>query len=212
MVLMLYLCKQNNTTMSKIFCLETEWVKSVHDLKSDSYVKPLLEFLLNTAPHSGIDSYTFRNVCCEKDFEYYIEHLRNKSYFDYNIVYLCFHGDPGAFAFPADKKDKDKEPFSLIDFADQYEGIFKERPVNVHFGCCLTFNTNEDDIMYFKRRTGANMVTGYERSVPFVESFIFETWLMNAMAKHPDFRATRMQELANKEMPFYVDKFKFKAY
>lgn len=51
---MLYICKQNNTTMSKIFCLETEWVKSVHDLKSDSYVKPLLEFLLNTAPHSGI--------------------------------------------------------------------------------------------------------------------------------------------------------------
>lgn len=35
---MLYLCKQNNTTMSKIFCLETEWVQSVHDLKSDSYV------------------------------------------------------------------------------------------------------------------------------------------------------------------------------
>ena len=114
--------------------------------------KPLLEFLLNTAPHSGIDSYTFRNVCCEKDFEYYIEHLRNKSYFDYNIVYLCFHGGPGDFAFPADKKDKDKEPFSLIDFADQYEGIFKERPVNVHFGCCLTLNTNEDDILYFKRK------------------------------------------------------------
>ena len=55
--------------MSKIFCLGTEWVKSVHDLKSDSYVKPLLEFLLNTAPHSGIDSYTFRNVCCKKDFD-----------------------------------------------------------------------------------------------------------------------------------------------
>ena len=52
--------------MSKIFCLETEWVQSVHDLKSESYVKPLLDFLINTSTHSGIDSYTFRNVCWRK--------------------------------------------------------------------------------------------------------------------------------------------------
>ena len=137
-----------------------------------------------------------------------MEHLRRKSYYDYNIVYLAFHGDNGGFVFPTNNNII----FTLREFADEYEGIFKERPVNVHFGCCLTLNTKEEDILYFKNKTGANMVTGYEKAVPFVESFIFETWLMNAMALHLDYRAIRMQNLANKEMPFYVDKLKFKAY
>lgn len=196
--------------MSKIFCLETEWIQSVHDLKTDSYVKPLLDFLYTTGIYNGIDAYTFRNVCCKEDFNYYMEHLRHKSYYDYNIVYLAFHGDEGGIEFPADRKQK--HLYTLRNFADEHEGIFKERPVNVHFGSCLTMNTNEEDILYFKNKTGANMVTGYERSVPFVESFIFETWLMNAMAQHPDYRAVRMQTLADKEMAFYVDKLKFKAY
>ena len=134
--------------------------------------------------------------------------IRCKSYYDYNIVYLASHGDNGDIIFPANKK----VVFTLREFADEYEGIFKERPVNVHFGCCLTLNTKEEDIIYFKNKTGANMVTGYEKSVHFVESFIFETWLMNAMAFHPDYRAVRIQTLANKEMAFYVDNLKFKAY
>lgn len=194
--------------MSKIFCLETEWIQNIHDLKSDSYVKPLLDFLYTTGIYNGIDACTFRNVCCKEDFNYYMKHLRCKSYYDYNIVYLAFHGDNGGMIFPANKK----VVYTLREFADEYEGIFKERPVNVHFGCCLTLNTKEEDIIYFKNKTGANMVTGYEKSVPFVESFIFETWLMNAMALHPDYRGVRMQTLANKEMAFYVDKLKFKAY
>ena len=194
--------------MSKIFCLETEWIQNIHDLKSNSYVKPLLDFLYTTGIYNAIDACTFRNVCCKEDFYYYMAHLRCKSYYDYNIVYLAFHGDNGGMIFPANKK----VIFTLREFADEYEDIFKERPVNVHFGCCLTLNTKEEDIIYFKNKTGANMVTGYERSVPFVESFIFETWLMNAMALHPDYRGIRMQTLANKEMPFYVDKLKFKAY
>ena len=194
--------------MTKIFCLETEWVQNVHDLKSDSYVKPLLDFLYTTGVYNGIEAYTFRNVCCKEDFNYYMEHLRCKSYSDYNIVYLAFHGERGGFVFPANKE----KLFTLREFADEFEGIFKGRPVNVHLGCCLTLNTKEEDILYFKNQTGANMVTGYEKSVPFVESFIFEAWLMNAMALHPDYRAIRMQNLADKEMPFYVGSLKFKAY
>lgn len=30
---------------NKIFCLETEWTQSAHDLKDESQVKPLLDFL-----------------------------------------------------------------------------------------------------------------------------------------------------------------------
>ena len=34
--------------MNRIFCLETEWDQTVHDLKSKSSALPLLDFLENT--------------------------------------------------------------------------------------------------------------------------------------------------------------------
>lgn len=56
--------------MNRIFCLETEWDQSKHDLKMKSAVLPLLEFVENkynlNVPH------TFRQVATEADFAYYI--------------------------------------------------------------------------------------------------------------------------------------------
>lgn len=53
--------------MNKIFCLETEWDQSMHDLKKKSTVLPLLDFLENAI---NIE-YTFRQVATESDFNYY---------------------------------------------------------------------------------------------------------------------------------------------
>ena len=71
---------------------------------------------------------------------------------------------------------------------------------------------NEQKIKEFKRLTGASMVTGYEKPVEMTESFIFEAWLLNTFYKHPDFRAKRMIDLARKEMPYFVERYKFVAY
>ena len=73
---------------NKIFCLETEWEQSVYDLKYESQAKPMLEFLKNS---SGLD-YSFRQVATKSDFDYYISHLKQASYKNFTIVYLCFHG------------------------------------------------------------------------------------------------------------------------
>ena len=53
--------------MNKIFCLETEWDQTLHDLKKKSPVLPLLDFLENAIK---VD-YTFRQVATESDFKYY---------------------------------------------------------------------------------------------------------------------------------------------
>lgn len=74
--------------MNRIFCLETEWDQTVHDLKSKSSALPLLDFLENTIKIE----YTFRQVATEFDFKYYIEHLQQPSYRIYDLIYLCFHG------------------------------------------------------------------------------------------------------------------------
>ncbi len=93
--------------------------------------------------------------------------------------------------------------------ANENEGIFRGK--FVHFGSCRTFKMNDSEIKQFKRLTGAIMVSGYERSVEITTSFIFEAWLLNTLYRYPNLRATSLMNRAQKEMPYFVDKFKFMA-
>ena len=189
---------------NKIFCLETEWTQSAHDLKDESQVKPLLDFLKNS---NKVD-YVFRQVATYFDFNYYISHLKKPSYNSYTIVYLCFHGTPGCIHF-ADNEPNFTE-LDLLGFAEENEGIFEGKIV--HFSSCRTLKMSEDDIKTFKRLTKASMVTGYQRSVKMTESFIFEAWLLNTLKKHPNYRAKRLLDIAKKEMGFFAESFIFMAY
>ena len=66
--------------MNKIFCLETEWDQTLHDLKKKSPVLPLLDFLENAIK---VD-YTFRQVATESDFKYYIALIPQH----YNLIFF----------------------------------------------------------------------------------------------------------------------------
>lgn len=191
---------------NKIFCLETEWTQSVHDMKYESQAKPLLEFLNNS---SGI-GYTFRQIATKADFDYYINHLTRNSYKDYTIVYLCFHGNPGEIDFADQGNYGGEASIELLDFAQENRGIFEGKVV--HLGSCSTFKTDEEQILKFKSLSKALMVTGYQKDVEMTESFIFEAWLLNSLYKHPDYRAKRLMDLANKEMKFFVDRYGFIAF
>ena len=191
---------------NKIFCLETEWTQSVHDMKYESQAKPLLEFLNNS---SGI-GYTFRQIATKADFDYYINHLTRNSYKDYTIVYLCFHGNPGEIDFADQGNYGGEASIELLDFAQENRGIFEGKVV--HLGSCSTFKTDEEQIQKFKSLSKALMVTGYQKDVEMTESFIFEAWLLNSLYKHPDYRAKRLMDLANKEMKFFVDRYGFIAF
>ena len=61
-------------------------------------------------------------------------------------------------------------------------------------------------MLLFKKTTGARIVIGYSKSVSLDESFIFEYWLLCALAKHPDYGAKRLMALAEEEMPYFVKK------
>ena len=191
---------------NKIFCLETEWEQSVYDLTHDTQARPMLEFLKSS---NNID-FIFRQVATKADFDYYISHLKQASYKNYTIVYLCFHGLKGLISFADYRRNSDKGNYDLMDLAEDNPQIFDNKIV--HFGSCKTLNMNTDEIVEFKKQTGALMVTGYECSVEMTGSFIFEAWLLNTLYKHPNFRAKRLLDLAHKEMPYFVEKYKFVAY
>ena len=192
--------------MEKIFCLETEWEKSVYDLKHDSQAKPLLEFLNSS---NGVN-FSFRQVATKTDFDYYIGHLKQASYKDFTIVYLCFHGSKEKISFADRGKYGDVGNYSILDFAKDNQGIFEGKIV--HFGSCNTLKIKEEDIRDFKKMTRAIMVSGYEKSVDMTESFIFEAWLLNTLYNNSSIRATRLMNLAKKEMDYFVNKFRFVAY
>ncbi len=191
---------------NKIFCLETEWEQSIYDLKYDSQAQPILEFLYNS---NGLD-FAFRQVATKSDFDYYISHLKRASYKNYTIVYLCFHGEKGRIVFADSGKFGGERHYDLLDFAEVNQDVFDGRIV--HFGSCSTLKLDENKIKEFKRQTGALMVTGYERNVKMTESFIFEAWLLNTIYLHPELRATSIMKRAQKEMPYFVNSFKFVAY
>ena len=104
--------------MSSIFCLETEWEQSIHDMKKESSVRPLLQYLATTGTE-----YVFRQVATLSEFEYYLDHLSRLSYNRFDIIYLCFHGMERKIAFA------NGESISLAEIAEKFPDIFNERNV-----------------------------------------------------------------------------------
>ncbi len=67
--------------MSSIFCLETEWDQTVHDMKKDSSVYHLLQYL------GSMDiEFVFRQVATKSDFEYYLSHHIRAPYEWFDIL------------------------------------------------------------------------------------------------------------------------------
>lgn len=185
--------------MSSIFCLETEWDQSIHDMKRESSARPLLEYLKSR----GVE-YVFRQVATLSEFQYYLNHLSRQSYRRYNTVYLCFHGESGAITFA------NRESISLQEISEQFPGLFADR--KVHFGSCSTLNVPDDVIENFKYCTKAKLVTGYEIDVDFHSSFLFELWLLHVLTNHRCLGAYRLNEKVEKEMKYFANRLKFKFF
>ncbi len=185
--------------MSCIFCLETEWDQSIHDMKKDSSVHPLLQYLNSL----GIE-FVFRQVATLNEFKYYIEHLLWATYQRFDTIYLCFHGSSEKIWFA------NKESISLQEIAQEYPSIFKGR--NVHIGACCTLKVRKNVINDFKLSTEANLVTGYAKSVKFHDSFLFELWLMHLFANQKNLDSSKLQKKVEKQMQYYCDKLRFKIY
>lgn len=185
--------------MSSIFCLETEWDQTVHDMKKDSSVYHLLQYL------GSMDiEFVFRQVATKSDFEYYLSHLIRPSYERFDIIYLCFHGYPGAITFA------NKETMTLEDISKNYPGIFKNR--KVHFGACNTLNVAVRSIEEFKRVSEAKLVTGYARTVDFHDSFLLELWFLHILATHKSVGPIKLSSKVEKEVKYFKERLKFMIY
>lgn len=54
------------------------------------------------------------------------------------------------------------------------------------------------------------MITVYRKNVDFIDSFVFELWLLNN-TNHTEYEPVRIKEIAEKTMEYYAKKFTFES-
>lgn len=151
--------------MKKIFCLETEWELSKNKrMRDKASMLPLLNFL----EQSKKVEFVFRNVASRTDLRYYINQLGYKTYKDFQIIYLAFHGSSKALEIPNDKEN----PIPFSELAEISNGFFQDKII--HFGSCRTLYTSDERILEFKQQTGARLVSGYTKKIDFIRSSILD--------------------------------------
>ena len=161
-----------------VFCLEGDWEK---DLKSRTSIGPVLE-LLETSGYPSVP-YIRRDTGTLTEFDYYLSRWTLKKYDRYPILYLGFHGTPGALRVGYGPD----HGIDLKELGERLEGKCNKRII--HFGSCGTLNIHGTRIRNFIKRTGALAVFGYRSDVDWMISAAFEIILFyelqyNTLTRH----------------------------
>lgn len=140
----------------KIFTLEGEWEKNP---KNKTSVWSMLQFLKDI---ERIDFF-HRRVATRSDFEFYLKKGKVRSY---STIYFAFHGSNSNIQL-GDKKNC----LSLNEIAEIAKGGLKNKII--HFGSCETCKGIRE-LEEFKIATGARIVSGYSKTVDWVDSSILD--------------------------------------
>lgn len=151
-----------------IFVVEGDWHP---DLRTPGTMRPLLQLLEEQASVQAVH----RDVGTTAELAYYASKWSETKYKDFRMVYLAFHGSPGRLSVG-------DEQVSLELLAELLGAACRGRVV--HFGSCATVRVGAERLAAFKRRTGAVAVSGYEKTVGWLESAAFETLLVGALSRY----------------------------
>lgn len=147
-----------------IYCLEGNWNKNP---RSSESVKPMLE-LLRT--FSGI-KYIYRKCNTQEEFFYYLEKFTTKTYKNYPILYLAFHGLTNRIIV-------ENQYITLKEIATALESKLEGKIV--HFGSCSTLRTREKNIQHF--------ISGYRKDVDYIDACAFELLYFDLLQKYKSAR------------------------
>lgn len=161
---------------NNIFCLEGDWND---DLRKKTSILSGLEML-----HSISDvNYIHKTVGTFEELKFrLIDYINNSikprsKYKSYDLLYIATHGRNGSIYF-------DNE----IDVLDLFEEIIHEigivKPFAgkvIHFGSCLTMKMSDHKLKKLAELTGAFIISGYTKSISFLESTLFDVLYFNEL-------------------------------
>lgn len=151
-----------------VLALEGDWTDHMDE---NSTTRPLLQ-LLQEAEYVDV---IHRDVATVAELEHYASKWTHKRYDSYRLVYLAFHGTPGALQLS-------ERPIDLEELARRLGKTCGGRIV--HFASCSVISVSEQDLAAFKKQTGARTVSGYGTDVDWLESCAFELLLISVLASY----------------------------
>ncbi len=151
-----------------VFCIEGNWEDR---LNLNVTVKPVLELLHLNA---GV-RFIYRDCSTKAEMEYLIGKWQQKGYADYWILYLAFHGRPGALLIDGSTTMTLDELGELINF--------QPRQRLVYFGSCSVLKGDERTIKTFLEKSGTRAVCGYETDVDWMKSAALDLIAINELQK-----------------------------
>lgn len=156
-----------NVKRADIFCLEGEWDS---DLRGRMSVEPILELLEKI----GIAKSIHRDIATRDELEYYLGKWKQKRYERYGVLYLAMHGYEESLYLGRDAVSLDK-------LEENLRGACKGKAI--YFGSCLTLKADPKRLMKFASATGARVVVGYRKTVPWLETAAFEVLLLDRLTQ-----------------------------
>jgi hypothetical protein len=158
-----------------IFCLEVgDWFGNLRNKLS---VEPLLEFLHLSAGAP----YIHRNVMTQSELFLYLRKWVQTQHSRYPILYLAFHGEPGAIYVTRESGRK-----TLLDVADMLDILRgKCRRRIIHFGACGVVGIHGHTMNRYLRETGALAISGYsDPDIDWVHSSVLDLLLFDALQEN----------------------------
>lgn len=150
-----------------IFCIEGEWES---DLKDQSSIRPLVDFLANS---NALIPPIYRRVATSESFAYFAKQWKN--YPNHTIGYFSFHGAKGSLSLG-------KERLDLAALGELLEGSCHEK--HIVLSSCQTLSVPNEALEAFRKQTGARSISGYAKSPDWIESSAFDVILMTNLLYH----------------------------
>jgi len=141
-----------------VICIEGSWTRDVTKHNSVLHGLDLLD-------KNRILKYSHKPSHFKENTLTLLEKFTQKTYKNYSIIYLSFHGEPGMIGWG-------KETLSLDEIETRLAGRLTGKIL--HFGSCQTVNLNKRRLTKFLVNTGATAISGFATDVGFIESTLFD--------------------------------------
>jgi hypothetical protein len=150
-----------------IFCLEGNWDEGLEQRAS---VRHLLELVRAQNQIKTIH----KNATTREEFGALIKEWLKAKYRDYPVLYLAFHGEPGAIEIG-------REFVPIRDLHELFDARARGR--FIHFGSCQTLGTSRRNLQHFFKHSHAAAISGFTSKVDWLEGCALEIMLFHELAR-----------------------------
>ncbi len=170
-----------------VFCLECDWYDHPVRRFSIEHILRVVD-LLNKPKFDHVH----HDVSTEEEFRFLVNKWIQKRYASHPILYLGFHGVPGAIKL---RNGKNAPVVTLGDLGQMLAGKCNKRVI--FFGSCSTLYNKPHERSKFFEATGALAMCGYKKYIDWMLSAAMDLIVLSAMQEHM-FNLNGIKAIANR--------------